>query len=209
MRRSIRLCGHDIDQPGHICAFFGSREEEYDTLIPYLQDGLDDGEHVLNVLDASRLDDHRERLIAAGLSVDAGLSIASAEDTYLADGRFDMDRMVDFIRTQLGQSAERGRRVRTAGWMNWIQLEAPGTERVLEYEARMNQLVRVFDCTFMCVYDLSTLSGAAVIDVMATHPYVILRGDIRKNPFYVPPDVYLRELIGRPTRTRNPDWISA
>jgi hypothetical protein len=34
-----------------------------------------------------------------------------------------------------------------------------------------------------------------MIDVMATHPYVVLRGQIRQNPFYVPPDVYLRELL--------------
>jgi len=196
--RSIRLCGQEIDQPGHICAFFDSREEEYETLIPYLRDGVAAGERVLNVLDEQRLGDHRARLEAGGVPVDDGrVSLSSSEDAYLAGGHFDMARMVGFVRGALEHAAAEGRRVRTAGWMDWIQRRAPGTERVMEYEARMNLLVPTFDCTFMCIYDLPTLRGETVIDIMATHPYVILRGHIRQNPFYVPPDVYLRELITR------------
>lgn len=194
--RSIHLCGREVQQPGHICAFFTSREEEYDTLIPYLKEGVDTGDQVLNVLDADRLADHRERLDAAGVPFhDGRLQMTSSEDTYLAGGQFEMARMVDFIRDRLVTAASEGKCVRTAGWMDWISRNAPGTERVLEYEARMNLLVPTFDCTFVCVYDLSKLSGTMVVDVMATHPYVILNGKIRENSFYVPPDIYLRELL--------------
>jgi hypothetical protein len=195
-RRSIRLCGEDIDQPGHICAFFTSREEEYGTLIPYLKEGVDAGEQVVNVLDGARLRDHRERLEAGGMPVDDGrLALASSEDTYLAGGHFDMDRMVGFVRDHLVAAAAEGRLVRTAGWMDWMYREAPGTERVMEYEARVNLLVPTFDCTFMCVYDLSRLRGEMLVDILATHPYVVLKGRIRQNPFYIPPEVYLRELL--------------
>jgi hypothetical protein len=197
-RRSIRLCGQDIEQPGHICAFFTSREEEYTTLIPYLKDGVEAGEQVLNVLDAARLGDHARRLQAAGIPTgDGSVDLASSEETYLAGGRFDMERMVDFVRDHLVEAAAVGRCIRTAGWMDWMQREAPGTERTMEYEARMNLLVPDFDCTFMCVYNLATLSGELVVDIMATHPYVILKGRVRKNPFFVPPEVYLRELLSK------------
>jgi hypothetical protein len=195
-RRSIRLCGQEINQPGHICAFFTSRDEEYETLIPYLRDGVEAGEQVLNVLDAARLPDHRARLGARGVPTgDGGVLIASSEDTYLAGGHFDMDRMVGFVREHLAQAATEGRCVRTAGWMDWICRDAPGTERAMEYEARMNLLVPTFDCTFMCVYDLTKLHGETVVDIMATHPYVILRGQIRQNPFFVPAEIYLKELL--------------
>ncbi len=198
-RRSIRLCGQEIDQPGHICAFFTSRDEEYGTLIPYLKEGVDAGEEVLNVLDADRLADHRARLEAGGVPTDdsGGVLISSSEETYLAGGHFDMARMIGFVREHLVQAAARGRYVRTAGWMDWMQRGAPGTERVMEYEARMNLLVPTFDCTFMCVYDLSKLRGEMLVDIMATHPYVILKGQIRQNPFYVPPDAYLKGALGR------------
>jgi hypothetical protein len=208
-RRSIRLCGQEIDQPGHICAFFTSRDEEYETLIPYLRDGADAGEQVVNVLDEARLSDHRARLEAGGVPLDDGrVLLSSSEDTYLAGGHFDMDRMVGFVRDHLVAAAAAGRPVRTAGWMDWMYREAPGTERAMEYEARMNLLVPTFDCTFMCVYNLSKLRGEMVVDIMATHPYVVLRRQIRQNPFHIPPEVYLRELLskesvsGRPTTAK-------
>lgn len=195
MRQSIHLCGRNVGSPGHICAFFTSRDEEYETLIPYIKEGVDAGEDVLNVLDTSRLRDHRARLEAASIPVDDGVGLASSEDTYLAGGQFDMDRMVAFVRDHLERASARGRFVRTAGWMDWLQRQAPGSERAMEYEARMNLLVPTFNCTFMCVYDLSALDGAIVVDIMATHPYVILKGCIRENPFFIPPEIYLRELL--------------
>src|SRR6188474_2123233 len=92
---SIRLCGQEVRRPGHVCAFFSSRDEEYETLIPYFKDGIDGGEDVLNVLDASRLSDHRARLEAAGVEVaNDRFTISSSEETYLAGGHFDMPRMV-------------------------------------------------------------------------------------------------------------------
>lgn len=195
-RRPIHLCGQAIDRPGHICAFFTSRDQEYDTLIPYFAEGVASGENVLNVVDAERLSDHRARVERAGLPMDdEQFSIATSEDTYLRGGHFDMAHMVRFVEANLERAAAAGRCVRTAGWMDWVHRDAPGTSSVMEYEARMNLLVPTFDCTFVCVYDLSKLRGETVVDIMATHPYVILKGEIRENPFFVPPDVYLRELM--------------
>lgn len=193
---SIRLCGREIDQPGHICAFFTSAAEAYDTLLPYIDDGIHRGDLVVNVVDAARLPAHRQHLANGGIPLDEQhVVLASSEETYLLDGHFDIDRMSDFVRSNLQAAARQGRRVRTAGWMDWLHREAPGTDRAIEYEARMNLLFPDFDATFMCVYDLSKLTGEMVVDIMATHPYVILDGQVRENSFYVPPETYLRELV--------------
>jgi hypothetical protein len=195
-RRTIRLCGQDIDKPGHICAFFSSRNQEYETLLPYFKEGFDANEQIVSVLDASRIDDHKSRLSDSGIDADSSLiATASSEDTYLDRGRFDIERMAGFVEKALRTAAAEGRRVRTAGWMDWLHHDIPGSDRVMEYEARMNLLFPNFDCTFMCVYDLTKLTGEMVVDIMATHPYVILNGSVRQNPFYVPPDVYLTHLI--------------
>jgi hypothetical protein len=85
--------------------------------------------------------------------------------------------------------------------MDWVYRQPPGTERLMEYEARMNLLVPTFDCTFMCLYDLSKVSGDTLIDIMSTHPYVILRGQIRRNPFFIRPEEYLRELVENERRS--------
>jgi len=36
-----------------------------------------------------------------------------------------------------------------------------------------------------------------VIDIMRTHPMIIIGGILQENPFYVPPDEFLEELRGR------------
>jgi hypothetical protein len=35
------------------------------------------------------------------------------------------------------------------------------------------------------------------MDIMRTHPMIIIGGILQVNPFYVPPDQFLQELRGR------------
>jgi hypothetical protein len=200
---TVHLCGQDIQRPGHICAFFDSRDDEYGVLLPYLKEGVDRGEKIVNVLDAARLEDHERRLRDAGMRVDLGdVSVAASEDTYLANGRFEIDRMAKFVEDTVANAKAGGCRVRTAGWMNWLDQDAPGSDRAAEYEARMNLLVPKYDCTFMCVYDLAQLGGQGIVDIISTHPWVILNGAIRKNEKFIPPEVYLDSLLSKQRTSR-------
>jgi hypothetical protein len=36
-----------------------------------------------------------------------------------------------------------------------------------------------------------------VIDIMRTHPLIIIGGILQQNPFFVPPEEFLREVRGR------------
>lgn len=47
------------------------------------------------------------------------------------------------------------------------------------------------------MYDLAKFGGAVVIDIMRTHPIIIIGGILQENPFFVPPDEMLRELRER------------
>jgi hypothetical protein len=49
----------------------------------------------------------------------------------------------------------------------------------------------------VCSYDVTTFSASVVMDILRTHPQVIVGGILRENPFYVPPDEFLRELGAR------------
>jgi hypothetical protein len=49
----------------------------------------------------------------------------------------------------------------------------------------------------ICIYDLSKHSAAFIMDIMRTHPMIIIGGVLQMNPFYVPPDQFLPELRGR------------
>jgi hypothetical protein len=46
-------------------------------------------------------------------------------------------------------------------------------------------------------YDLTKFDGELVVDIMRTHPLVIDGGIFQENPFFVPPDEFLRKLWER------------
>ena len=50
---------------------------------------------------------------------------------------------------------------------------------------------------FICTYHLGDFGGDAVINIMRTHPLVIIGGILQQNPFFVPPDEFLREFRQR------------
>ena len=190
--RTVTLCGRALKKPGHICAFFDSRNEEYDILVPFFKEGIALDEEVINIVDAHRHGSHCDRLRAEGVDVEKEMSegrlhVLTAEDTYLKGGRFGSQRMYELLQTALAEAHGKGRRVRASGVMDWTLQGAAGTEELMEYESRVNFLVPAYGCVLLCVYDINETSGRMMMDILSTHPYVLHRGRVRENPYYVPP----------------------
>ncbi|HEU4995530.1 MAG TPA: MEDS domain-containing protein [Gemmatimonadaceae bacterium] len=206
-RHRIRLCGEDVDRPGHICAFFESRDEAYGTLAPYIKQGLDRGEQVISIVDERRRSEHLRRLEAEGIPVDSAiesdrLRVPTVQETYLKGGSFDGDSMYSLLHRTLVTAKKKGRRVRISGDMEWTRQPAISLDRLMEYEARVNILVPTFDCTLLCLYDPHTMSGSGVLHTFATHPFIVLNGRARENPHYVEPLTYLKTRV--PARKDSP-----
>jgi hypothetical protein len=197
---NVTLCGRSLERPGHICAFFDSREQQYDVLSPYYKEGLDGGEEVITIVDAHEHGAHCKHMQQRGIPVDKALSaeqlkVFTAETTYTADGRFDAQRMYDLLQGALADAKRSGRRVRTSGVMDWSSRGAPGTDQLMDYESRVNVLVPIYDCTLLCVYDISKISGQMMMDILTTHPYVVRGKRILHNPHYVPPIELLKDVL--------------
>jgi hypothetical protein len=202
LRRTV--WGRDLPESAHICAFFDSEDQEYDCLGPYFAEGLAQGEQVVTIRDAGQCNGHVERLkkimphaldepIASNQ-----LRVVASEEAYLQDGCFESERMYQMLEGMLGEVKEGPfRRVRTCGAMSWALREFPGTEELMEYEARVNKLTHEHDCTLMCVYDINKFSGRAVMDVLATHPIVVMGDRIYENQYYVEPTDFLQTLLKR------------
>ncbi len=198
--RTVTLCGRSLPEPGHICAFFNSRNQEYDILSPYYQEGIELDEEVINIVDAERSRDHVARLQAHGIDVDKAaesgrLRVLTSEETYTKGGKFGAERMYELLQGALADAKNKGRRVRTSGVMDWATRGHAGTEELMEYESRVNFLVPTYECTLLCVYDISEISGQMMMEILQTHPYVLYDGRIRENQYYVPPIERLREVL--------------
>jgi hypothetical protein len=117
------------------------------------------------------------------------------EEAYLRGGVFDPDGMLRLVDAALHASSAQGfARARIIGHMEWALENRPGVNRLLEYEARVNDVLARHKGPALCVYGISRFSAALLIDVLRTHPLVLIGGMLRENPFFVPPDVFLREL---------------
>ena len=200
--RSIKLCDVTLEEPGHICAFFDSRSEKYDVLVPYFRDALDSGDRVINVVDGDRMSDHLRTLADADVPVDRArstgqMTILSSEETYLKTGTMDLEGMLGLLREALTDAQRENRCVRTCGEMDWVARSRLSAQKVLEYEAKVNYFVPDFACTLLCVYDLARTPAGMVSDILATHGYAIVKGRLRPNPYHVKPDEYLEMLRAR------------
>ena len=199
----VTLCGKQLHGLRHICAFFDSREQQYEVLMPYLSEGLERGDQVVTILESSSHQDHVSRLRSAGLPVPAAterqqLKLLASEDTYLKDGVFVVERMYQMLEDVL-ESAKHTEfpYVRTVGDMEWALQNCEGIDDLIVYEARVNQLAPHHECTLLCAYDLNRFSGRVIAEVLATHSHVLLNGQIFENPHYVEPVTYLKKLALR------------
>jgi hypothetical protein len=43
----------------------------------------------------------------------------------------------------------------------------------------------------LCLYDIDRFGGGIVVDMLKTHPRVLLGGAVLENPFYLSPDEFL------------------
>lgn len=196
----ISLCGTRLKEHRHVCAFFNSREDEYRITLPFIQEGLGRGDKAYHLIGPDRRDDHLGRLNAAridtaSLQTSGQLQVHGWDETYFGgQGYFDPDRWL----VTLEQALSSGPPVtRFVAHMEWALEDRPGVDRIIEYEARANYLWPKYKDPVICCYDLARFSGDVVIDIMRTHPLVIIGGTLQQNPFFVPPDEMLEELRRR------------
>jgi hypothetical protein len=199
----ISLAGSHLGETRHVCAFFNSDEEEYSVLLPFIKDGLKSGDKAVHVLNPKQRQDHLERLAAAGIDPAAAqlsgqLELRINTEVYLPDGHFDQDRMLQVFEQLASGNAKGGFPLsRICCRMDWAVEDRSHVDDVIEFESRVNDVWRHHDDAVICTYHLGQFGGDAVIDIMRTHPMVIVGGILQQNPFFVPPDEFLREFRQR------------
>ena len=210
VRGPISLAGSQLDEARHVCAFFNSDEEEYRVLLPFIKDGFECGDKAVHIINPDQHLDHLQRLAGAG--IDATIAQKSGQfnlrtntETYLRDGRFDQDRMLQAFEQLASDNAKEGFPLsRIVCRMDWASEDRSHVNKLVEFESRVNDVWSRHDDAVICTYQLGKFGGDTVIDIMRTHPMIIIGGILQRNPFFVPPEEFLRErwarrVISRPT----------
>jgi MEDS: MEthanogen/methylotroph, DcmR Sensory domain len=191
----LGVSGIEVRTGDHICAFYRGAERDQ-VLIPYLQAGLRSGDKCICVVDAVQ-----PQLLLASLddpSVDERLErhqleVLASEDAYLAQGEFVLARMVQFWDDNVRSALDGGRFefVRAVGEMTWALRDMPGVDRLVAYESELNRFLPRYPQVILCLYDIERFSGELLLDMLKTHPKVLLGGMVLDNPYYLDPDEFL------------------
>jgi hypothetical protein len=202
----IPFAGSQLNEVRHVCAFFNSDDEKYRVLLPFIKDGFERGEKAIHVIGPDQQCDHLQRLAAVGIDPAVAqqsgqLDLRISTEAYLRDGRFDQDRMLEvFEQLASGTEREGFKRSRIVCHMEWAADDRTHVDNLVEFESRVNDVWSRCDDAVICVYDLAKFGGDTVVDIIRTHPVIIIGGILQQNPFFVPPGQFLRELRDRRTR---------
>lgn len=188
-------------QPGeHLCCMYETEEEHKALVTSFLRRGLEQlDEKVLYITDTHTAQAIQNYLREEGLKVEpylakGQLKMLRADDAYLRGGVFDPDAMTALLRSEMERGLAEGYpALRVTGEMSWVLRGLPGSERLLEYEYKLNTFFPGTQCLAICQYDRRRFNAAMLLDVVIAHPIVVLGTEIHSNPFHVPPT----ELLGQ------------
>ena len=193
----VGASGIDLPVGDHICAFYRGQDERNEILLPFLRQGLDDGDKSICVIESMRPD---EMLAALGEAPGEGgnpgsLDLMTPEQTYLRGGRFSMPAMLEYWRSgvESALAESRYRFVRVVGEMPRALVEKADLDEFLAYESELNRFAPRYPQAILCLYDLDRFGGKVFLTIMRTHPIVLLNGAVLENPYYLEPDEFLAD----------------
>ena len=191
----VTFAGGVLDRYRHVCAFVNGREQEDAVLDPFVQQAVEHGERLLYLVDPAESGAPINQL--RHLGYDAGellqgnrCEVRTWTDTYLRDGRFDPSAMLALLE---GMFTQESPRIRMVADMDWAIDRVDDAANLIEFEARANFIHARHNHVVICSYDATKFDGAFIIDILRTHPMVLINGMLQENPFFLPPSEFVKE----------------
>ena len=206
----IQLAGSTLGRYRHVCAFFSSPQEEYATLLPFVRDGIENGERAYHVLPGQYREEHLHQLRSAGIDVNAvqrsrQLEVATPEETYLRGGGFNKEAMLVTIQEALKAGPTLGFPLtRLIAHAETVLQDWSKANEWVEYEIRLNDVLPRFNDAVICTFDANLLDGTLLVDILRTHPVAIIGGRLYENPFFSPPAEFLPQIVERSGKSFKP-----
>ena len=192
----------NLELGNHLCYIYKDKERSLESIFYFIITGLERNEKCIYVVDERSkemiIEYFEKKNFDLQPYMDSGqISFLTSKDTYLKDGYFDPDEMITLIKKNERKALEEGYEgLRITGEMTWVFSDLPGTERLMEYEMKLNQFFLESNAMGLCQYNENRFGPDILLDVIYNHPKVLIEDAFYDNPFYMPPDVFLSRLKG-------------
>lgn len=185
--------GLGLGHGDHVCGFYYGPEERDAMLLPFLREGLRDGDKCVAVVDSTRPDDLMMSIEGTQAAVASGqLELYDSDETYLRTGSFDPDQTIDFWEGRTKQLFEEGEFdfVRLLGELSWLDRSDTPRAAIVRYESWADQFVSRYPMTILCLYDLRRMGSSIMVDLLRTHPKLLMGGLLLENPHHIASNDY-------------------
>ncbi len=186
--------GMEFSPGDHVCAVYLGTAERDEFMLPFLRSGLASGDKVICVVNAP---DRAELATILGTSgpveeylESQQLEIQDSSETYLSSGRFEPSEMLSYWDRTMGGVIAGGQYAfaRAVGEMPVPLRNREGIDSFVAYESELNRLMPRYPQVIVCMYDLLVYGGGIVVDLLRTHPKILLGGMVLDNPHYLAPE---------------------
>jgi hypothetical protein len=177
----------------HICGLYSNQIQRDQILLPFLEAGLAAGDKCICVVDGT---DPKEVVAALGADTDAAKCVANkqlevirAPDMYLRSGGFSADEVISSWKAAMADVMYDGRFDVVRAVETWSRREVvPDMAELMLLESEMNRFLPLFPQVVVCLYDISRFGSGIIVDLLKTHPRMLIGGMLVENPYYTSPD---------------------
>jgi hypothetical protein len=193
----------DVAPGAHICQLFNQPAEAMSVAVSLLKSGLTSQDKCFYAGPESGAIEVRAALEKTGPKARRAMDseqmlFMTEKDSLLNSGRFDPYYLVSAHQTLIRQAT-------TEGWacvrgvidMTWLTRGIASSKDILKYEAACDAVFTFQNAPIVGVfqYDYGKLSGAVVVEMLKLHPIAIVGNFIKRNPYYLNSEEYLKRIL--------------
>lgn len=203
---ALGVNGLEAEVGDHICGLFSGQAQRDQVVIPFLEAGLTAGDKCICVVDEA---DPATIFKQLGRSADKSasgaakqLEVIRAADLYLRSGRFCADEIIGAWKAAIADAMYGGRFDIVRAVETWSRRDVvPDMHELLVLESEMNRYLPLYPQVVICLYDIGRFGPGIIVNLLKTHPRMLVGGMLIENPYYLTPD----ELLADAARDQAPD----
>jgi KaiC/GvpD/RAD55 family RecA-like ATPase len=196
---TISLTIDSVDFGEHLCSIYKDNEQQFSQIIPFLMDGLKSNHKCVYVIYENSKEDIILQFKNLGFDIDKYIKskqfeLLSIHDTYLKEGIFDPDRLIELITLLESNAIKDGYAgLRGTGEMSWIAADLENHKKLIEYEVKLNKFIDKRNIILLCQYVEDKFSHEVLNNIIRTHKKLIIYGKLYKNKYFYIEPMYFDE----------------
>lgn len=178
----------DITWGTHLCAFYQTKEDLKNVLLPYFKMGLENNEYCMCVTSEPVTVNHIEHALREYIpdfevyKASGQIEILSHMEWYLAYGNFNGDNVLTAWVNKVKQALAKGYEgIRISGNTSWLKKRYFKT--FMEYESKVEDMIGSLKMIALCTYQLDQCGLHEVMDIVKNHQFsfIISQQDFDNN----------------------------